>query len=664
MTNAFWKRTGFVLAVVAFIAIINLPADQWGENKFSEKLKNLKITLGLDLAGGTELDYKIDLSEIEAQNADEDVENDLNAQDIKRITESVRDALEKRVNPAGVGEIIVKSSTINKEHHVLIQMPPSSNVAIAKQDAQKDNRLQFFEEDPSILDVTKGFIGTQIKSLTAENWDEKAEKLADNKKIVLQKFEGRFEDEVHDAQFKEFLFKAEPNTIFPKILDTKTEMIYTIEDGEYKIEGLPEEVLAIVKIGNKYEEEREKDIPEQVEARHILFAFPGAMKAAEDVKYQTEEAAKAKAEEVLAQIKAKYTELEAAEYETEDGLKEAKSAFFTELAMEYSTEGAAQVTGGNLGKFGKGQMIKEFEDACFSANDPKLLPEIVRTDFGFHLIEVLDKTEAATVKSTEMKVEYEILGWKTNDLIWIETALGGAQLEKASVSANDISDPIVNLNFNTEGAKIFGELTGKLATRKCDDGACRLGIKVGGQWISQPTVRERINSRTAQITGMQTFDQAKGLANGLNLGAIKAPVILSGETTIKPDLGIDQLNKSLKAAAIGFALTILFMILFYRVAGLIAGISLLIYAGLFVVMLKTWPGSFGGPIVLSLSGMAGIALSIGLAVDGNILIFERIKEEIRNGKSAEKAMELGFEKAWSAIRDSNLTTLLVCFILF
>ncbi len=114
----------------------------------------------------------------------------------------------------------------------------------------------------------------------------------------------------------------------------------------------------------------------------------------------------------------------------------------------------------------------------------------------------------------------------------------------------------------------------------------------------------------------------------------------------------------------GFVATIVFMMLMYRLPGVVAAIALLIYAGLYISLLKLWPVSLGGPIVMSLAGAAGIALSIGLAVDGNILIFERLKEELRRGRALPQAIDLGFERAWTAIRDSNLTTLLTCIILF
>ena len=525
-------------------------------------------------------------------------------------------------------------------------MPPSSNVSKAKHDAEQDNKLEFYEEDPSLLDITKAFITSQKAKLNAWNWDENVEKLQGDK-IVLQKFEPRYRDEIHDPALMDVLFDAAPNTILSEVFDTKTELEYTIgEEGNMEIKSFPRDVLAIIKVGEKTSEEREKTVPAEVGAQHILFAYPGAMKAGEDVKYASKEEARAKAEEILAKLKTEGTEN------------------FAELAKEFSTEGAAQKSGGNLGTFAKGQMVKPFEEAVFAVEEPQLLDEIVETDFGFHVIQVLSKKEEGTEKNIEPKVAFEILGWIKEDIAWVPTELGGKQLDNAMVGYDELGKPLVNLLFDNEGAGMFAELTGDVAARTCDGGPCRLGIKVGGRFISKATVRQKIIGRSAQISGSFSYDEATKLADGLNLGAIDAPVILSGQITIKPELGADQLKKSFKAAGLGFLATIIFMIGIYRFTGVIAAVALVLYAGIFTSILKIWPESFGGPIVLSLAGFAGIALSVGLAVDGNILIFERIKEELNKGKNFHKAVELGFERAWSAIRDSNLTTLLTCSILF
>ncbi len=633
----------FAIAVISIV--LALPSGSFGDSFLGKKLENFKITLGLDLAGGTELDYKIDLSEAMAQNSDNDSENDVN---INAIAESVRDALEKRVNPAGVGEIIVKRSQINDEEHIIIQMPPSSNVAQAKQDAEQDNRLEFFEENPDKAKKARTTITTYLEDITPQNWNQKIEELTQLDNVFHNTVsKARFKSEIIDQDLAEKIFATTPNSIIREIIETQTEIETTIdENGQIQLTSFPKDILAIVKVNESLEEDREKTTPPKAKVRHILFAYPEATRAPEDVHYQNQEEAKAKAEETL------------------EKLKNEGTGNFADLAKQLSTEPAAQESGGDLGEFEPGKMVAQFDEAVFSREKSGLLEEVIETPFGFHVIEVLSITPEVKETVREEKRSYEMIAWDINEIIWTPTPLGGAQLENAIVGYNEIGQPLVNLLFDSEGGDMFAELTGNVASRKCNDNPCRLGIKVGGNWITQPTVQEKIIGRNAQITGQFTFESAKRLADGLNLGAIDAPVNLSGQTTITPQLGEAQLQKSLKAGFYGFLATIIFMIIMYRFAGFIAGIALLLYATLFITILKTWPESLGGPIVLSLSGVAGIVLSIGLAVDGNILIFERLKEELFKGKSLRQAVDLGFERAWSAIRDSNLTTLLTCIILF
>ncbi len=273
-------------------------------------------------------------------------------------------------------------------------------------------------------------------------------------------------------------------------------------------------------------------------------------------------------------------------------------------------------------------------------------------------------TPEHTETTSEPRIAYELLGWDRSELGWKKTELSGAQMENSVVGYDQIGQPVVNLLFNKEGGDLFAEITEEVASRTCDGGPCRLGIKVGGVWITQPTVREKIVGTSAQISGNFTFESARELSDGLNLGAIDAPVQLAGQITIEPSLGNEQLKRSLYAGALGLAATMLFMIVFYKFAGVVAAIALLIYTGLYIFILKFWPESFGGPVVVSLSGMAGIALSVGLAVDGNILIFERLQEELQTGRSIRESISLGFDRAWTAIRDSNVTTLITCIILY
>jgi protein-export membrane protein SecD len=591
MDKQSWSRLGLVVGMLLIAAFFSIPSHYFGDNGLGQQAAKHKITLGLDLAGGTELDYKIDLSDAIAQNNDDDPQNDVN---LENIAESVRDALEKRVNPAGVGEIIVKRSQVDDEQHILIQMPPSSNVVQAKKDAEQDNRLEFYEENPELEKNKKEEIGKILEKLQGgADWDETVKELkANDSEVVTQVFESRWADNIHDPKIAEKITSAKAGTIINEVLDTQTEMEYTMgEDGNLVVNSMPKALLAIIKVTQNELKSREKKLPEEAEARHILFAYPEATRAGEDVRYKSAEEAKTEAEKILQQLQT-------------DGTDN-----FAELAKNYSTEPGADKSGGNLGKFTADKMVKEFSDAVFEKENIGLIDHVIESEFGFHVIEVLGKTEARTETTEDREVAYEILGWDKSNMRWVKTELGGRQLENATVGFDKVGSALVNLLFNTEGGDLFAEITGRVASKKCDGNPCRLGIKVGGKWITQPTVRQKIIGRQSQISGNFTFESAKELADGLNLGAIDAPVKLSGQLTIEPSLGQDQLNKSLKAAAFGLIATMLFMILMYNFAGFVAAISLAMYAGLYIAILKLWPESFGGPIVLSLSGIAGMALS-------------------------------------------------------
>jgi preprotein translocase subunit SecD len=188
---------------------------------------------------------------------------------------------------------------------------------------------------------------------------------------------------------------------------------------------------------------------------------------------------------------------------------------------------------------------------------------------------------------------------------------------------------------------------------------------VGGELVTAPTVQQAITSGVAIITGSRDFREASRLAQDLNTGSIPAPIYLSGQRTIEPTLGAQALQMSLEASLIGLVLTVLYLVLMYRLLGVVASVALGIYGILFIALMKlplflvtdTY-------VVLTLAGIAGMILSIGMSVDLNVLIFERMREEMRRGKSFRTAAELGFERAWSSIRDSNMSTLITCAILF
>jgi len=176
--------------------------------------------------------------------------------------------------------------------------------------------------------------------------------------------------------------------------------------------------------------------------------------------------------------------------------------------------------------------------------------------------------------------------------------------------------------------------------------------------ISAPVVQEKISGGKAQITGQFTIDEAKSLARNLNAGALPVPIKLISQQSVGPTLGAISLEKSLKAGIFGFLAIILFIILFYRLPGILASLALGIYIVLVLTIFKLIP------VTLTLAGIGGFILSIGMAVDANVLIFSRMREELKSGKSFFQSLEDGFNRAWPAIRDGNLTTLLVAVILF
>ncbi|MDD2907201.1 MAG: protein translocase subunit SecD [Candidatus Gracilibacteria bacterium] len=222
---------------------------------------------------------------------------------------------------------------------------------------------------------------------------------------------------------------------------------------------------------------------------------------------------------------------------------------------------------------------------------------------------------------------------------------------QSSVQFNDAFQPMIELVFNDEGAEIFGELSKRLIGQQ-------MAIFVGGEMLTAPVINEAIYGGKAVITGNYTPEEAKKLSNDINTGVVPAPIYLTSEKTIDSKIGASSLEKLVIAGYAGFLLIFLFLVFTYRVSGLMAAVSLLLYVLIVLAIVKM----FG--IVLTLASIAGLILSIGIAIDSNILIFERIREELRRGNDIVLATDTGFRKTWSAIWDSNFTGLIVSFILF
>lgn len=236
-------------------------------------------------------------------------------------------------------------------------------------------------------------------------------------------------------------------------------------------------------------------------------------------------------------------------------------------------------------------------------------------------------------------------------IILKKTVLVGSDLKWAGPGTDQYGGPVVNIEFNPQGAKIFSDVTARLIGRP-------LAILLDGGIISAPEVREPIPSGKAQISGSFTIQEVQDLVIKLRAGSLPVPVEIVENRTVGPTLGRDSIEKSKRAGLIGFTMVVIFMLVYYRLPGVWASISLILYVIFLLAALA------GLRATLTLPGIAGFILSIGMAVDADVIIFERIKEELKTGQTLRLAIEQGFKKAFLTIFDSNLTTLMGTVVLF
>lgn len=235
---------------------------------------------------------------------------------------------------------------------------------------------------------------------------------------------------------------------------------------------------------------------------------------------------------------------------------------------------------------------------------------------------------------------------------FVATELTGRYLQKATLQFDtNTRAPTVSLQFNDVGTKLFDQITKNNVGKM-------VAIFLDGAPISTPVVREEIPNGQAIISGSFTPTEAKTLVGRLNSGALPVPITLLSTQTIGAILGDSAVNAGVKATIIGFLLVVLFLVLWYRLPGLIAAISLCIFVSIILALFKLMP------VTLTAAGIAGFIISIGIAVDANVLIFERVKEELRSGRSIADAISTGFSRAWLSIRDSNISNFITAVILF
>ena len=693
-----WKIIA-ILVVTLLLGLFDAP------NSFQEKvvpflpdsITDAKVHLGLDLQGGSQLDYKIDLRKVPEE-------------DREAIIDGVTEVINRRVNNLGVSEPNIYTSELAGEFHIIVEL---ADIAILTNEdiatyLKVDKTLEELNDDEKkelSLEKAKATVGKTIQLEFKEKKDQldpqEKEKVQTQAQTALDKIKGGEIFEVigqeeslaypGKVQFEttEFQFLDE---IFPENLRETVSALEKEGLGHYSDElvelggaftvtetGEAQEdtALAMIKILETQEEVR---FEKQVEASHILIAYDGSSSSAEDIT-RTEEEAYEEAKIALAKIK-----------------DEGKP--FDRVAEFHSDDPSNKDLGGKLSQpvTGNGTYVYDFEQAALALENDGDISDIVKTEFGYHII----KADKVQNDITEKKYKYSYIRYSTVPDPWKDTGLTGKHFVHADVQLDNFYQPYISIEFNDEGARLFEEVTGRNVGKP-------VAIFVGGNLISSPRVNEKISGGSAQITGNFSQDEANNLARDLNTGAIPAPIILTGEYTIGATLGQNALSVSIWAGLIGFLLLCLYMLARYRLPGLLAAVALIVYAAILLFLIKSelhlgiaLPISIatfitivyktinskdsGGEkvitfllscvvfffitfllktgVVMTLAGVAGLILSLGLAVDANILIFERIKEELRDGRPYGSAVEEGFYRAWSSIRDSNFSTLITCGILF
>jgi preprotein translocase subunit SecD len=311
---------------------------------------------------------------------------------------------------------------------------------------------------------------------------------------------------------------------------------------------------------------------------------------------------------------------------------------------------------------GSNRIVGEFPGA---SNAEDVIEQIKQTgvlefvDIGDNLWQFLPGDEILTDFTLQTKVsEVPAPGSITNDDGTVETpqavfhtVMTGIDLKAVAVDSPIANTYQINFELSNQGRDIFAEHTRNNVGKF-------LAIVLDNKIISAPTISTAITEGSGTISGSFTIDEANALAVQLRYGSLPIPLVVEQIRVIGPTLGQDSLEKSLRAGLIGFILVALFMAIFYKVPGILADFSIIIYALVTFALFRLIP------VTLTLPGIAGFLLSTGSALDANILIFERLKEELRNGRTLSQAIELGWKRAWPSIRDSNIATLITCSILF
>lgn len=843
-TSRVWRNVILILLFAVFLGLTVNPTPLPKTEKDIPVISGLwnwmqesSVSLGLDLQGGTQLDYQIDLSDARARNADDNPDNDV---DIPSLLNGVKDVIQRRVDSLGVSEPNIFLSSAGEEQHIVVELPGIENLEEAKERVGKVVQLEFktekpepSEEDIQAIEVKAQELYNRI--IAEENIEDLEAYIEDDvipNQVEYRSEEDAFIDELPEA-YQEIVPEMEVGTFYPELVRSK-EASYIFNQGQfYQPEGfnilrltdvstdlrktpvnaedfdtvveefgqeVSEEYYApedfesdalqleisalgtgqvssvidtndgfyIVKVNNKLPADTSDEAQPQIKTSHILLKTEATQELQEEQELKeipedaTEEertaleqenadieAANATVREENERISAENQAVEQRNAEKlaqmEDLLAQVNEdpSRFAELAREFSEDGSAE-QGGDLGYSNPDAYVEAYKNAALALEKGEITQEVVESQFGYHIIKLTDKKNPEDerfqvsmlrvcyegVEGCESDITKEEAEQQADELLrrvreetvysyervwvnavpepWEDTELDGRYFKRADVVYDQITfRPYVSVTFDDDGAELFEKLTEENVGKT-------IGIFVGGEFISSPTVNERISGGQAQITlgtpNVQVaLQEANELAQSLNAGSVPAPLKSPDELNVGATLGQESMAKSLYAGAIGLLLVALFMILYYRMMGILASVSLVVY-GLFLTFIiqsqispvlavslafimwiafavNLFRSKIDGlgkaiflifsiigvmfiftvlanPIVLTLAGVAGLILSIGMAVDANILIFERVREEFAQGKSFLKAVNDGFERAWSSILDSNVSSLITCGILF
>ncbi|MDD4477120.1 MAG: protein translocase subunit SecD [Patescibacteria group bacterium] len=597
----------FILCVLAVAPAYANRGIDWVNTKMNlgfPKLPEKTFNLGLDLQGGAHLIYQAKTENILDKDRADSVEG-------------VRDIIERRVRGGlGVSEPLVQTTKVGDDYRIIVELPGVSNVNEAIKMIGETPILEFKEEnnDPP-RDLTQEELNQLNEYNGAANAKAKEALKAIKNGMNFSEAATKYsEDETSKNNGGDLGYITKQN--YPELYD----WAQNHSDGDVSYDLIKSQggLNVLKKISTR-------DGEKKVSAAHLLICYMGA-ESCDNAQY-TKEQAKKKIEEIKSQI---------------------NTQNFAEMVKQYSTEPGAGDRGGDLGWFTKGQMVSEFENVAFEITLGSV-SDIVETKFGYHLIY---KKGEETIKEYAMSRIFIKTKEKT-DIVppaseWKTTGLSGKQLKRAEVAQDYQTGQVqVSLAFDDEGKQLFSDIT----TRNVDK---TVAIFLDGEAISIPRVNEPITDGNAVISGSFTLAEARLLSQRLNSGALPVPIELISQQSIEASLGADSLQKSFKVGIFGLLLVALFMIVYYRFPGFLSVLSLFFYTALTLAIFKLLG------VTLTLSGIAGFILSIGMAVDANVLVFERLKEELRAGKSLSSAMEESFVRAWTSIRDGNITTLISC----